>query len=253
MPEQRRYPILVAFLYQTLIDLTDEALDLFDRCLAEAYHRASRDLEDFRLSVARSTNEKVRLFREIGRVVLDPKVKDADLRRDHLPPHPPGRTPGRRRGVRPDHPAPRRPLLRLPRRAVTPTSASSPPSSSTPSRSAPAGDSPLLRAVDLLRQLNAERRRVLPEETPLEFVPARWRPYVNDNPDPTERRHYFELCVLWELRGALRAGDVWLEASRRYADPETYLIPREALARPPGRGVSGDPGPGRRDGSSARA
>ena len=81
MPEQRRYPILVAFLYQTLVDLTDEALDLFDRCLAEAYHRASRDLEDFRLSVARSTNEKVRLFREIGRVVLDPKVKDADLRR----------------------------------------------------------------------------------------------------------------------------------------------------------------------------
>ena len=81
MPEQRRYPILVAFLYQTLIDLTDEALDLFDRCLAEAYHRASRDLEDFRLSVARSTNEKVQLFREIGRAVLDPKVKDADLRR----------------------------------------------------------------------------------------------------------------------------------------------------------------------------
>jgi hypothetical protein len=34
--------------------------------------------------------------------------------------------------------------------------------------------------------------------------------------------------VLWELRGALRAGDIWLEGSRRYADPETYLIPREA-------------------------
>ena len=41
IPEPRRYPILVAFLYQTLVDLTDEAFDLFDRCLAEAYHRAS--------------------------------------------------------------------------------------------------------------------------------------------------------------------------------------------------------------------
>jgi hypothetical protein len=39
--------------------------------------------------------------------------------------------------------------------------------------------------------------------------------------------NYFELCVLWELRGALRAGDLWLEGSRRYADPETYLISRE--------------------------
>jgi len=81
--------------------------------------------------------------------------------------------------------------------------------------------------VDLLRQLNTEHRRVLPDGTSLEFVPARWRPYVNDNPDPTARRHYFELCVLWELRGALRAGDVWLDGSRRYADPQTYLIPRE--------------------------
>ena len=40
-------------------------------------------------------------------------------------------------------------------------------------------------------------------------------------------RRYFELCTLWELRGALRAGNVWLETSRRFADPETYLIPRE--------------------------
>jgi len=38
-------------------------------------------------------------------------------------------------------------------------------------------------------------------------------------------RRYYELCALWELRAALRAGDVWLETSRRYANPESYLIP----------------------------
>ena len=32
-----------------------------------------------------------------------------------------------------------------------------------------------------------------------------------------------------ELRAALRAGDVWLESSRRYSDPETYLIPKGSL------------------------
>ncbi|WP_145279696.1 DUF4158 domain-containing protein [Tautonia plasticadhaerens] len=226
MPEQRRYPILVAFLYQTLIDLTDEALDLFDRCLAEAYHRAGRDLEDFRLSVARSTNEKVQLFREIGRAVLDPKVKDADLRRTIY------------RRITPDE---LRDAVEESDRIIRPLddhyfdfleSRYTYLRQFTPEfidaitfRSS--GDPALIKAVDLLRQLNAERRRVLPDEAPLEFVPARWRPYVNDNPDPTKRRHYFELCVLWELRGALRAGDVWLAGSRRYADPQTYLIPRE--------------------------
>ncbi len=34
------------------------------------------------------------------------------------------------------------------------------------------GYSPLLRAVDLLRQLNAQHRRVLPDKTSLDFVPA---------------------------------------------------------------------------------
>ena len=226
MPEQRRYPILVAFLNQTLIDLTDEALDLFDRCLAEAYHRASRDLEEFRLSVARSTNEKVRLFREIGRVVLDPKVKDAALRRTiyrHIPPDElRDAVEESDRIIRPldDHYFDFLESRYTYLRQFTPEFIDA-------IAFRASGDSALIKAVDLLRQLNAQRRRVLPDEAPLEFVPARWRPYVNDNPDPTERRHYFELCVLWELRGALRAGDVWLAGSRRYADPQTYLIPRE--------------------------
>ena len=227
MPERRRYPILVAFLYQTVVDLTDEAIDLFDRCLAEAYHRASRDLKDFRLSVARSTNEKLQLFREIGRVVLDPKVEDADLRRTiyHRIPAAELRDAVEEsdRIVRPldDHYFDFLESRYTYLRQFTPEFIDA-----LAFRSA--CDSPLLQAVDLLRRLNAKHRRALPDETALDFVPARWRPYVNDNPDQTERRHYFELCVLWELRGALRAGDIWLEGSRRYADPETYLIPREA-------------------------
>jgi Domain of unknown function (DUF4158)/Sulfatase-modifying factor enzyme 1 len=184
MPERRRYPILIAFLYQTLVDLTDEAIDLFDRCLAEADHRASRDLEDFRLSVARSTNEKLRLFREIGRVVLDSKVKDADLRRAIY-----RRIPAAElrdavtesvRIIRPldDHDFDFLESRYTYLRQFTPEFIEA-----LAFRSA--GDSPLLRAVGPLRQLSAEGRRVLPDETPLEFVPTRWRPYVNKfSPDP---------------------------------------------------------------------
>jgi hypothetical protein len=47
------------------------------------------------------------------------------------------------------------------------------------------------------------------------------------DPDGCIDRHYYDLCTLWELRGALRAGDVWVTSSRRYANPETYLIPKD--------------------------
>ncbi len=84
---------------------------------------------------------------------------------------------------------------------------------------------PLLKAVDLLRRLSERRGPSLPRSTTVDFVPAKWRSYVIDGQGRIDRA-YFELCVLSELRAALRAGDVWLESSRRYSDPETYLIPR---------------------------
>src|SRR3954451_9264354 len=80
MSEERRYPTLVAFLHQSLSDVTDEAIDLFDRCLAEAYARAGHDLEEFHHTAADTVHETARLFGELVRVVLDPAVRDAQLR-----------------------------------------------------------------------------------------------------------------------------------------------------------------------------
>lgn len=86
-------------------------------------------------------------------------------------------------------------------------------------------EDPLLKAVAVLRHLNATQRRALPVDAPLDFVPPKWLPYVL-TPEGHLNRHYYELCVLWELRNALRAGNIWLSSSRRYANPEIYLIPK---------------------------
>jgi TnpA family transposase len=80
--------------------------------------------------------------------------------------------------------------------------------------------------VETLRRINRDRVRKLPVDAPLDFVPDNWRPYVVGK-DGQLDRHYYELCALWELRSSLRAGDVWLHQSRRYADPASYLIPAD--------------------------
>jgi hypothetical protein len=56
------------------------------------------------------------------------------------------------------------------------------------------------------------------------LVTDTWRPYIRE-PDGTISRRYYELCALWHLRSALRAGNIWVRHSRRYANPDTYLIP----------------------------
>ena len=38
-------------------------------------------------------------------------------------------------------------------------------------------------------------------------------------------RRYYELCVLSELRNALRSGDIWVQGSRQFKDFDEYLLP----------------------------
>ena len=214
MREERLYPLLVAFLHQSLVDVADGTIDQFDRCLAEAYARASHDLEEFRSSMAQATNETVRLFGELARVVLDPTVGDAQLRHANYRRIPPERLlkAVEEAGgiVRPEDDTALDFLRKRYGHLRQFVAAFAFRSNVDPD--------PLLKAVDLLLRLGDRRGPSLPHKTPVDFVPAKWRPFVVDGQGRIERA-YFELCVLSELRGALRAGDVWLESSRRYSDP----------------------------------
>ena len=81
MPDRRRYPILVVLLHETTIDLVDEIVDLFNRALKKTDSRSRRELEAWRVATAQASNEKVRLFSRLGRLVLDPDIPDEQLRR----------------------------------------------------------------------------------------------------------------------------------------------------------------------------
>jgi hypothetical protein len=40
-------------------------------------------------------------------------------------------------------------------------------------------------------------------------------------------RRYYELCVMAELKNALRSGDIWVQGSRQFKDFEDYLLSRD--------------------------
>jgi TnpA family transposase len=225
-PEERRYPILLAFLHQSLIDLTDEALDVFDGCLAETAARAGRELDEFRKAAAQTTHDKLRLFRDLGRLVLDATVSDAELRTTIYRWIPPERLHAAVEGceelIRPlDDSA-----FEFLERRYSYLRQFAPAFLEAFAFHSPLAHDPLPEAIHVLRHLNADHRRTVPEEAPLDFIPRKWQSHVLDS-DGRIDRHAYEWCVLWELRGALRAGNLWVDHSRRYANPETYLIPRE--------------------------
>jgi len=225
MDPARRYPILVAFLAQALAHHIDVAIELYDQCLWDYASAARKELKEWRQTMARSTNEKLRMFRELGRVLLDTTIDDTAVRAVSFV---------------------RVPEVAL-REAVEETAALIRPRHdgaidffgtrySTIRQFAPAflqtltfdahgPDDTVLQAIEVIRTLDrAPTRRPIPKEAPMSLVTDTWRPYIRE-PDGTISRRYYELCTLWNLRSALRAGNIWVAHSRRYANPETYLIP----------------------------
>jgi hypothetical protein len=88
-------------------------------------------------------------------------------------------------------------------------------------RAAPAAR-PLLEVVDILRAMNRDKSRSVPQNAPLEWMNQRWRPYVLT--DEGIDRRFYELCALTELKNRLRSGDIWVTGSRQFKDFEAYLL-----------------------------
>ena len=225
----RRYPILLAFLHDVFEDRADESVDLFDKCLSEAYASAGNELKELRLAAARSANEKVILLRDISSILLDMRVDDSDVRwfifkrvsRERLE-KASTECEALMRPLRDDY-------FDLFATRYSHFRQFAPAFLDVLHFAAGREDDPLLAAIEFLRKLEKEKARsrtLSAEDVPTAFVPANWKPYVFAADGNVNRRHY-ELALLWELRAALRAGDIWLAHSRRYANPKSYLIPQD--------------------------
>jgi TnpA family transposase len=227
MGPERRYPILLAFLRRTFTDTLDEAADIFGECLAGAHKRAKRALREHNQAIADATQEKVRLFHRVGRLVLDDSIGNEELRQEifrRISPlelsaavdeaeeimRPKGMQYfdfldnrfGYVRQFAPEF------LEVMPLKANR-------------------GGRAVMKGIDVLREMNAERKRKVPANAPTNFVPKRWQPFVFSGENGSVNRHGWELSLLSELRGRLRSGNVYVKHSRRHADPESYLIPEK--------------------------
>ena len=79
----------------------------------------------------------------------------------------------------------------------------------------------LLAGVEVLKGMNENQARKVPDDAPTSFVRKRWKNLVH-MPEGLNRRFY-ELCVLSELKNSLRSGDIWVTGSRQFKDFEEYL------------------------------
>src|SRR5277367_980575 len=223
----RRHAILVAITLELGATLTDQAIDLFERLVGTMFSKAeTRHARAFQADGS-AINEKVRLYARVGAAVIAAREAGQDPF-DAITTVIPWE---RFRASVAEAEALARPeefdsyemlgehYAAVRRWAPAFLAAFS-------FQSMPAAAS-LLRAVDMLRDVNAAAAPKLPKSAPTGFIRERWSRYVM--PGGALDRRYYELCVLSELCGRLRAGDVWVVGSRRYRSFEERLISREVL------------------------
>jgi hypothetical protein len=223
--ETKRSPILVAFLKQSLYNLTDDLIEMVDQRIWKLYGEAKRAFEQERLKATQTINEKLQTLYGIGQILLNPEVEDNTVRTKAFEQISQvklqiaiGET---KQLIRPENDAYVDYFGKSYKRVRHFSSRFLATFQFYPSED----DGGLLKALQLVREIHAGTRRKLPDDAPIGFVPEAWRPYVIQ-PEGIDRR-YYELSVLWVLRQDLRSGAIYLTHSRRFSELESYFIPKE--------------------------
>jgi TnpA family transposase len=234
--DERRYATLVAVALDTMATLTDEALTMHERFLGNRFNRAERRHQETFHRHGQAINDKMRLYVRIGQALLTARDEAADpyAAIEAILPWDSFRA-SVEEAAKLAQPADFDFLALMTDsyslvRRYAPTFLDA-----FVFRAAPAC-ADLLAAVDLLRRLNASNTRTVPAGAPTGFVRRRWHSLVFAGDGLIDRR-YYELCVLAELRNALRSGDLWVAGSRQFRDFEEYLLPAETFAQLRGDGL----------------
>jgi len=225
--DESRYSILACMIWETSEDITDDILEMFDRNLASLHSCAQRELREYRSLIGTSTDKKIRMLEMIGRIVLNHGIRDQKVRstifsniekeelqkavlecRDLA--RPDGNVVWDFFSARYAH------IRKFSRLFIEQMRFENRPHLNG-----------LMKAISNIRLIDRGHSRSLPRNTPTDFVDRTWAPYVNNGRGQIQRPAY-ELCALWTLRLSLRCGDVWSSHSKRYSNPDNWLISKES-------------------------
>jgi len=223
----RRLAALVCFLRQSYRDAVDQAVDMFDKLLTRTHTRAEHELDDQMRGQRQTIKAALAALRSLGAIILDDSVAAAALRprlfaavpRDALVAQVAGLdewVTGKKSDVfhglvrrfshlRQFSPVLLRALEFLP--------------------DAGDGDVPCLEALRVLKEMNADLKRELPDDAPTGFIPKRLLPLVVT--DGKADRKAWECALLMKLQEDLRSGNLSVKHGKRFGRFEDYFLPKE--------------------------
>jgi TnpA family transposase len=227
--EQKRAALLVCYLQDLQQELLDRLLTSFTDLLVGIFRRTERKEQTHHITHGKTLTQHVHTLRKIAKVVLDTTVPDDQVRPQIFAVVPQTQL----QEVYDEAGAKARPedgqtfdlllnhytFLRqflpdlLTALEFTGTSAAK----------------PAVQAISILKKMDAEGKRTLPTDAPLDFLPADWRTAIETasaSKDPKDRRmakRLWELGLAEQMRKLLRSSDLSVPGSRQHKVWTSYL------------------------------
>lgn len=222
----RRYTVLVCFLRLRYQDTVDDLVTMYDKLMNLVYNRAQRDLDQHARTQRKRLRTSLSTFSALADMVLDESIQDGALRqmiferigRSDLASH--------ASEVETWLSGKHSHVLNLVTDRFSYLRQFAPalfehlhlePESST--------DGALLEAVDLLQQMNASRKRKLPDDAPLEFMPKATQALVRRNGQLDKST--WECALLTAVRDHIKSGNVAVLGSKRFGHLDDFFMPEK--------------------------
>ncbi len=219
----RRYATMVCVLTEAKATIIDEIIELHERILGSMFSRAKRQQAERLQKTGKLIQQKLRQYVSVGQAILDARDAGEDPLsaiehvlswEDFAASLEETRLLARKDNFEPLH---------LITEKFSTLRKYSPRLLSALQLRATAAALPLSDALDTIREMYRKQLRKVPPSAPLDFIPESWKKMVI-TPTGIDRQ-YYGICAMNELKGALRAGDIWVRGSRRYKNFDDYLIP----------------------------
>lgn len=223
LDQNHRYAVLVCFLWQNHLDTIDYLVDMFDKLINRVYKHAQVDVDNHHKNNRKKIRESLFTFKDLAELVLDEDLDDADLRTALFQridktkltnqieaieawlsgkySHVFNLVTQRFSYIRQFSPA----LLRHLQLIAEDN-----------------GNGSLLEAMNLLRLLNDQNKRKLPEGVPLGFIPRKIRPLIQN--DGTVDKPGWECALLTAVRDQIKAGNLSVKMSKRFGRFDDFFV-----------------------------
>lgn len=220
---EHRYAVLVCFLWQVYQDTVDHMIDMHHKLMTTVYKRAQDDIDEQNRKQRQMIRSSLTTLHTLGQIILDESIHDETLRQVLFNQVDKEKLATQMADVETWLTGKYSHVFNLVvqrysyLRQFAPTLLEH-----LDFKLEEATQTNLVQAIQILREMNRENRRKLPEDAPLDFIPKSLRPLVEK--DGEVSKSAWECALLTAVRDEIRAGNLYAARSKRFGRFDNFFI-----------------------------